>query len=190
MGKTVIRTTMAAMLALVVATGAWAGPVKYVGVKKCAMCHKKPTVGEQYAIWKKTAHAKAWETLATPKAMKLAKKAGVEDPQKDERCAKCHTTAWGEDPANLGTKFKVEDGVGCESCHGAGGKYAKKKIMKQITSGEIEPASVGLTIPDEKVCVKCHNEDSPVFEGFDYEKAKKKIAHPIPEDRKALYKKG
>ncbi len=164
---------------------------RYVGVAKCKMCHRKAEQGEQYTIWSKTKHAKAYENLATPKAKELAKKAGVADPQKDGKCLKCHVTAYGVDPQYLGKKYKMEDGVGCESCHGAGGDYAKKSIMKKLTAGEITPESVGLTFPpDEKVCVKCHNDESPVFKGFNFEEAKKKIAHPIPEARKAMYKKG
>ena len=54
--------------------------------------------------------------------------------------------------------------------------------------GELDGATVGLVAPDEKLCTGCHNEESPTFEGFDYEKMLKKIAHPIPEEKKATYK--
>ena len=30
----------------------------------------------------------------------------------------------------LGKKYDVAEGVGCESCHGAGADYKKKKIME------------------------------------------------------------
>ena len=39
----------------------------------------------------------------------------------------------------------------------------------------------GLTIPDEKTCLKCHNNpENPFMKPFDYEAAKKIIAHPKP----------
>jgi hypothetical protein len=62
--------------------------------------------------------------------------------------------------------------------------------MVALTTGEIEPASVGLVIPDEKTCKTCHNEESPTFAGFEYEEMVKKIAHPIPDAKKAEYKTG
>ncbi len=160
---------------------------KYVGVGKCKTCHKKPEQGEQYQKWLEGPHAKAYESLASEKALEYAKERGIEDPQSAPECLKCHVTAYNVDPQFLGKKYKKTDGVGCESCHGAGGDYYKKKTMKAIMRGEITPESVGLIIPDEKVCVECHNEDSPAFKGFDFEKYKADIAHPIPDSTKAKY---
>jgi hypothetical protein len=80
-----------------------------------------------------------------------------------------------------------KDGVGCESCHGAGGDYTASKTMKAIAGGAIEAESVGLIIPDEAVCIGCHNEESPAFKGFVFEEMLAKIAHPLPEERRAKY---
>jgi hypothetical protein len=60
--------------------------------------------------------------------------------------------------------------------------------MKSVIKGEIEPASVGLVMPNKDLCVKCHNDGSPTFKGFEFEKMAAKIAHPIPAERKAQYK--
>ncbi len=157
---------------------------KYMGAAKCKMCHKKANQGEQYKIWKKTAHAKAYKTLAGDKAKKYAKERGIADPQKSDKCLKCHVTAYNVDKKYLGKKFKKTDGVSCESCHGPGGDYYKKKTMKKLFAKKIKPASVGLTIPNEKVCVRCHNDESPDFKGFDYKKYFAKIKHPIPGKKK------
>lgn len=181
----------AVLLALPVLASATETQRKYVGTKKCRMCHRKTEQGEQWVIWSKSKHAKAWETLATPKAKEFAAKAGVADPQTDPKCIKCHVTAYNVDPKYLGSRYHKEDGVGCESCHGPGGDYAKKSVMKKLISGQIEPASVGMIFPpDKKVCIECHNAESPAYKGFNFEEYKKKIAHPIPEARKARYKKG
>jgi hypothetical protein len=162
----------------------------YIGAAKCKMCHKKAEAGEQYLIWEKSAHAKAYEVLAGEKAMEVAKAKGIENPQEADECLKCHVTGHGAPAELLGTKYTVTEGVGCESCHGAGGDYYKKKTMVGVMTGEIEAASVGLTTPDEKTCVKCHNEESPTFTGFKFEEKVKNIAHPIPEAKKAEYTKG
>lgn len=161
----------------------------YIGATKCKVCHKTEAQGEQFGIWEKSPHAKAFEALASDESKAIAKERGIEDPQAAAECLKCHVTGHGVDKEFLGEKYAATEGVGCESCHGPGGDYGKMKTMKAITSGEIEPASVGLVIPDEKVCVGCHNEESPTYEEFDFEKMAAKIAHPIPEERKAKYKK-
>lgn len=153
---------------------------EFIGVDKCKMCHKKPDQGEQYTKWLEGPHAKAYATLASDKSKEIAKKMKIEDPQKADACLKCHVTAHGVDAKLLGEKHKMEDGIGCESCHGAGGEYYKMTTMKKLAAGEIEPASVGLVLPDEKVCVTCHNEESPTYKEFVFKDRVKLIAHPIP----------
>ena len=44
----------------------------YVGAAVCKMCHHTDKQGKQYDIWKASAHAKAYETLKTEKADKIA----------------------------------------------------------------------------------------------------------------------
>ncbi len=163
----------------------YAGSATYVGTKKCKMCHNSKKKGAQYKVWEKSGHANAYKTLGTAKAKELGAKAGVSDPQNDPKCTKCHVTGYNADAASLGKKYKKEDGVGCESCHGAGSNYIKKKVMEAITLGKKDAASVGLAIPDEKVCKSCHNSESPSFKDFNYQERLKKISHPMPEDYKS-----
>jgi hypothetical protein len=160
----------------------------FVGSAKCATCHKTAAQGEQFPKWQASRHAKAYETLAGEKAKEIAKAKGIADPQKAPECLKCHVTAHGVDAALLGEKYAIADGVGCESCHGAGADYIKKATMEGVTSGTIEAASVGLVKPDKATCEKCHNKESPTFTAFNYEKSLEKIKHSIPEERKAKYK--
>jgi hypothetical protein len=160
----------------------------FVGVAKCKTCHKSEAQGEQYPIWLESKHAKAYETLASDEAKAIAKEKGIDDAQKADECLSCHVTGHGAAAELLGTKYAVTNGVGCESCHGAGGDYYKKKTMVAIASGETERASVGLVKPTEETCTKCHNDKSPNFKGFDFEKMVAKIAHPVPDERKAKYK--
>ena len=123
----------------------------------------------------------AYETLASEEALAVAKELGIEDPQADPKCLKCHVTAFTVMADLENQKITMEEGVSCESCHGAGSGYYKKATMKGIAAGEIEAASVGLVMPDEAVCAGCHNDESPTFESFDFAKASVEIAHPIPE---------
>ncbi len=158
---------------------------KFVGANKCKVCHKKEAAGAQYIKWSESAHAGAFATLASPEALEIGKKVGVEKPQEADTCLRCHVTGHGAAAELLGPKYAKEDGVGCESCHGAGGDYYKKKTMKGITAGEIEAATVGFERPTQETCEGCHNDESPTFKGFDFEKQSKTIAHPWPAEYKS-----
>ncbi|MFQ5514454.1 MAG: cytochrome c family protein [Myxococcota bacterium] len=172
---------------------------QYVGLKKCRSCHKKQLMGNQYGVWKKGPHAKALETLKTDKALEYAQEKGLEKaPHEADECLKCHVTGYGE-PAERFSKgpLRKADGVQCESCHGPGKDYRKKKTMadrdKAVAKGLWEAGT------DEQICLKCHNDESPGWDperftladgrktGFDFEQAKEKIRHPIPEDVKGHY---
>jgi hypothetical protein len=184
-----IGFVLMALAFLIPKSAAANGEHKFVGHKKCKTCHKKEGIGNQYGIWLDSRHAKAYETLATDKAGKWATEAGVDDPQTDDRCVKCHATAHGVPDDMVSKKFDRTAGVQCESCHGPGKDYRKKKIMidrdKAIEKGLVPQTAA--------VCTECHNDDSPAWDtqrytladgskaGFDYEQAVKTIAHPVPE---------
>ena len=153
----------------------------YIGVKRCGMCHKKESGGDQFGIWEKGPHAKAYETLASEKSLAKAKELGIENPQEAAECLKCHVTAFAVMDDLDNQKITMEEGVSCESCHGPGSGYKSKKTMEGLTAGEIEPASVGLVVPDAETCTGCHNPDNPFHEEFDFDTFYEKIAHPIPE---------
>lgn len=120
----------------------------YVGAKKCKICHKKDGIFES---WMHTKHAFAFDSLSA-------------DDQKKPELQKYYTT---------GTTAKGEllTGVQCESCHGAGSAYKKKKVMVDRKLA----VENGLIVPDSTTCFTCHNDKAPavlaaVAKGFDLEK--------------------
>jgi hypothetical protein len=152
-----------------------------VGAPKCKICHLAKT-GDQWGIWEKSKHAQAYTTLGTDEAKKIAAEKGLGDPQKEQACLKCHTTH-----GFLGEKVKIAEsnkyepaeGVGCEVCHGPGSEYKSKKVMEDRELA----VKNGLELhegPDH--CLRCHNEESPTFKPFDFEKRWAKIAHPAPKE--------
>jgi hypothetical protein len=153
------------------------GGHKYLGVKKCSMCHKSESKGNQHGQWLSTAHAKAYETLASPHAQETAQKAGVSgNPQEAAVCLKCHITGYGEDSSLFAEGFIKEEGVQCEACHGAGSDYVPIGVMKD----KAKAIDSGLVMPTKEVCIKCHNPQSPNYKEFNYDEFYKKIAHPKP----------
>jgi len=140
----------------------------FVGAKKCKICHKKSGIFES---WEASAHATAWDNL-------------TDEEKANEDLKKYYTT--GTD-----AKGKLLTGVQCESCHGAGADYKKKKIMEDHEAS----LAAGLVIPTEETCFSCHNEKAPaklaaVAKDFDLEKLKATGVHIIPETEAAEAKEG
>ena len=131
----------------------------YVGEKKCKMCHKV-----QFKTWSETRHAKAWESLKP-------------EEQKKPECIECHSTGMNKKDSLLVT-------VSCEACHGPGSDYKKNKTMKDPKLA----SAAGLLPINEATCVRCHNEKSPTFKGFEYAEALKTGVHGHPAEEEAKEK--
>ncbi len=162
-----------------------------MGAVVCRNCHRQPGKGAQYTHWKeRTAHARAWRTLAGAKARRIAAALGLEDPQEAPACLACHTTAAGVPKERIQRTFRVQWGVQCESCHGPGG-YHKEQRMRDPRLRETEASGAStvtveiprdeIAIPSEKTCTACHNADSPTFRGFDFRRDLPRIAHVNPQ---------
>ena len=156
------------------------GPPMYVGVKRCKTCHNLEKGGGQFAKWTESKHSKAFEVLASPKALEIAKEKGIADPQKADECLGCHVTGHGEPAEKFKESYVAADGVGCESCHGAGSNYLKKSTMEGIRGNSMKAEDYGLTLPTKKTCDKCHNEKATGGKSVEWPTDSTKIAHAIP----------
>jgi hypothetical protein len=158
---------------------------QYVGVNKCKKCHISKKKGAQYKVWSKMKHSKAYETLAKEESLKIAKEKGLKDALQGDQCIKCHITGHGLPKILFSKKFDITKGVQCESCHGAGEKHVVKRELskkeKKKTGKEL-PISKDEIIrkPTKETCLKCHNDKSPHYKEFDFEKMFKKISHLKP----------
>ena len=201
----VILTGLACVL--IPSAMAWGGSVgdaaapiehDFISARKCKSCHGKELMGDQYATWGKGLHRHAFDTLDSPESLALAKTLGLESPPSEApECLACHITAFGVPADRIWKPLAPADGVQCESCHGPGRDYRKKKIMDDLDHAR----SKGLWNPDGEhgICQRCHNQASPTFDprrytledgstaGFDYAQALERIAHPIPPDVKGHY---
>jgi len=147
-----------------------------IGAPKCKVCHRAKT-GDQWNIWTESAHARAFETLASEKSQKIAADMGLGDPQQETACLKCHATkaSLGEGVViNEKAAYDVSEGVGCEACHGPGSDYKSRKVMLDPEAAR----AAGLIM--NRGCRQCHNQGSPTFKGFDFEAQWLEIAHPVP----------
>lgn len=154
----------------------------FVGVQSCSPCHKTEKQGSQLDIWQKSKHSNAYETLKSEEANKIAKELGFTTPAVEtEDCLKCHASGYNVDASMKAEKFKIEDGVQCETCHGAGSDYKSMKIMKDhaasVANGMIEITDI------ESFCKNCHNPDSPTYKELNVAEAWETIKHPVPEKK-------
>ncbi len=156
------KLLLALGLFLFLGNSAVAQDYKYVGATKCKMCHNKPSSGAQYSKWLAGPHANAMKSLKG-------------DDATNPKCLKCHSTAASVDKSLVLTIKKAE-GVSCEGCHGPGSAYKSMSVMKNLALAKTK----GLTIPNEAVCRKCHNEESPNYKEFNFKTYYAKIAHEIP----------
>jgi hypothetical protein len=109
----------------------------YAWADSCKTCHEPV-----YVAWAKTKHASALNRLSAA--------------EQEKECVGCHLT---------GPKTKVIDankvlnqGVQCESCHGAAAAHVKDPAVR-----------TGLTkMPPASLCEECHSDKSPHFKGFFY----------------------
>jgi hypothetical protein len=183
MNKQSFRVLFAVMLAVVIVLGtalalaedqpakpAEAKKPTYVGSKGCKACHMGEKKGKMWEIWSESKHAKSMAALDSAKG-----------ETKNPLCLKCHTTGYGA--GGCGAEgmeaLAVAEGlasVGCEACHGPGSEYKPMQVMKDKQAA----IAAGLWIPNEQVCVKCHNAESPTFKGFKYDEYVAKIAHHLP----------
>src|SRR5262249_25723000 len=123
------------------------GSSGYVGVEICSSCHEA-----ERAVWDRTAHAKAYQTLSS------------QFKEYNLDCVGCHVTGYEKPGGATVTENASLRDVQCEQCHGPGQAHAKA------------PEKKGLIIREPKLdgCVSsCHH--PPHVEGFDPQAAKARI---------------
>ena len=177
MRKSAVGILCGALIVLIASHFAYAQDFKYVGAKRCAMCHRGEKKGKVFEIWQESKHAKSFATLATAEAKEVAKKAGVEgDPQKADQCLSCHITGHGQPAAKMMASYKADEGITCETCHGPGSEYQKMATMQD----QAKFIAAGGIVPKPENCKTCHNEKSPTYKAFDFASFYKQIEHHTP----------
>jgi hypothetical protein len=125
-----------------------ASAAEHVGAEACRTCHEP-----EYQQWRASGHAVA-----------LARLTPVQ--QRDRACRSCHTMAPLSDDASL-------SGVQCESCHGAGGLYDLRYVMKDRVLSRL----LGLKEPTEEACATCHTQEGPSVRPFVWKEKIELVRH-------------
>jgi hypothetical protein len=177
-----IRFVLGCIAMFVLVVGTSLAQNKFSGAKMCAACHKGGKGGTAYTVWEKSAHANAYKTLLGDEAKKIAKEKGLKvAPSEAPECLKCHV-AGGGTAKNVEASFKKEEGVTCESCHGAASAY--KMLHSKGDLAKSKEAGLIVGEKNEKSCITCHNAESPTFKEFKFAEAWAKIEHGKPAVKK------
>jgi Cytochrome c554 and c-prime len=140
---------------------------KHLGSATCASsnCHGSASaksgsnvLQNEYVTWyKQEAHSQAWKRLTSKESKIIASHLGIKSPENDPLCLKCHSTYIPK--SSQGEKFRIQDGVGCESCHGAAEEYIKSHTSKETSHAQNVANGMTDLVSFSKraqVCMECH----------------------------------
>jgi len=139
----------------------------HLGVVTCAgnTCHganaplKDSKVQQnEFIIWhREDKHAKAYTVLFNDASKRIARNLGINAAHTEKLCLDCHAD---NVPAERrGKRFQIDDGVGCEACHGGSDRYLGPHVSGTRTHAE--NVALGLYPTDEpearaNLCLSCH----------------------------------
>lgn len=116
----------------------------FVGSQACAECHSS-----EHAWWQDSPHGQAMASLSRDYVV-----AEHPDAASNLECVSCHASprASGAQPSEL-AGYNTDESVGCESCHGPGGRHVAAGGGKDNIQGLGESCPVCVL---EAVCTSCH----------------------------------
>lgn len=153
-----------AVVAFAQDTGQPAGVV--FGATACAGCHGKADErSRQYISWSQhDAHSRAYATLTTARAARMAEALKIDKPAENARCTACHAPLQTVAPALLAPEAHVAEGVSCASCHGASGDWLRSHTRPDYTHRDRVAAGLrelGNPYARANACVACHQNTEP-----------------------------
>lgn len=135
------------------------------GVASCAasQCHgatqvssKQSVQMNEFALWQEfDPHAKAYDILLTPASQEIARKLGLGKAEDSNVCLDCHSDNVVVD--KRGARFQMDDGVGCEACHGGSENW----LASHTKATHAENLDAGLYPTEDPIarsalCLSCH----------------------------------
>jgi hypothetical protein len=144
------------------------------GVASCAnsVCHGAviPHINSniahtEYTVWtRKDPHARTYRDMFGADYLAITRKLGLQAPHKEPVCLACHAS---NIPAQFqGAKFSMDDGIGCETCHGGAEKYLATHTDKDATRAKNIANGLYPTdniIERTRLCLSCHYGTSDHF---------------------------
>ena len=102
---------------------------KFIGAVGCRSSSCHGGAGEQrsqYITWsRQDFHARAYAILLDARSARIAESAGIGEAQSSARCTICHSPFQSVAQTRLAPTAHPDEGVSCESCHGAAGPWLR-----------------------------------------------------------------
>ena len=119
----------------------------------------------QYITWsQKDFHTKAYAVLLNSRSERMAESLGIGAAQSSARCTGCHSPMQSVAPSRLTRTAPPDEGVSCETCHGAAGGWLRGHTRTDWTYN----TRVAAGMRDLKnlyvranTCVACHQNLAP-----------------------------
>jgi len=141
--------------------------LRHLGPATCAssVCHGRVLANQrsnvllnEYRTWAKhDRHANAYLTLLNEDSRAIARKLGLENAHEADICLDCHADNVG--PDKRGMRFHLDDGVGCEACHGGAERWLTSHATRDASHRSNLDA--GMYPTDDlrargELCLSCH----------------------------------
>lgn len=140
---------------------------KSMGVVNCAnsLCHgsvqpwkDSNILQNEYVTWSRVdKHARAYKVLFNEQSARIARNLGLANAAEAKVCLDCH--AHNVVKAQRGDRFKFDDGVSCEACHGPSERWLPKHVEDRAThASNLEAGLFPTDDPSERarLCLSCH----------------------------------
>ena len=139
----------------------------HYGASSCAggACHGKSSRQDNRTVWlnehriwrAQDYHSRAYKTLLSPESKLMATKLGLASAHTADICLDCHADNVPQD--KRGPEFSLNDGVGCEACHGGSENWIKTHDDPGNTHAD--NIANGLYPSEEpaaraQLCLSCH----------------------------------
>jgi hypothetical protein len=139
-----------------------------MGVVNCAnsLCHgsvqpikDSNVLQTEYVTWSRVdKHARSYKVLFNEQSLRIARNLGLAKPPSEEKlCLDCH--AHNIPQAQRGERFKFDDGVSCEACHGPSGRWLEAHVQDGATHADNLKAGLYPTddpVQRAQLCLSCH----------------------------------
>ena len=114
----------------------------------------------QYVTWSQhDYHTKAFPVLLDARSARIAEGLGITEAQTSARCTVCHSPLQSVAPSRLAATVRPDEGVSCESCHGAAGGWLRGHTRTdwayniRVSAGMRDLRSLYVRA---NACVACH----------------------------------
>jgi hypothetical protein len=140
---------------------------KSIGVVNCAnsLCHgsvqpfkDSNVLQNEYVTWSRVdKHARSYKVLFNEQSVRIARNLGLGKANEAKVCLDCHAH---NVPASMrGERFRFDDGVSCEACHGPSERWLPKHTEDGAThAGNLSAGLFPTDDPAERarLCLSCH----------------------------------